>query len=84
MTPVQYARQLERERDERAALAAALERSRIARELHDVIAHSLSMIVIQAAAERRVIADPGSATGEVLRTIEEAGRQATPGRRLRL
>lgn len=71
-----YARQLERERDERAALAAALERSRIARELHDVIAHSLSMIVIQAAAERRVIVDPSSATGEVLRTIEEAGRQA--------
>jgi signal transduction histidine kinase len=78
-----YARELERERDERAALAAALERSRIARELHDVIAHSLSMIVVQAAAERRVMPNPESSTGQVLRTVEEAGRQAmTEMRRL--
>jgi len=72
----EYSRELEREREERAALAATLERSRIARELHDVIAHSLSMIVVQAAAERRVLTDPTSATAEVLRTIEDAGRQA--------
>lgn len=72
----EYARELEHQRDERAALAASLERSRIARELHDVIAHSLSMIVVQAAAERRVIANSGSSTVEVLRTIEDAGRQA--------
>jgi signal transduction histidine kinase len=71
-----YARELEHEREERSALAAALERSRIARELHDVIAHSLSMMVVQAAAERRVLKDPGSPTAEVLRTIEESGRQA--------
>jgi len=71
-----YASELEHEREERAALAATLERSRIARELHDVIAHSLSMIVVQAAAERRVLTDPTSATAEVLRTIEDAGRQA--------
>ena len=72
----EYASELEHEREERAALAATLERSRIARELHDVIAHSLSMIVVQAAAERRVLTDPTSATAEVLRTIEDAGRQA--------
>ncbi len=79
----EYASELEREREERAALAATLERSRIARELHDVIAHSLSMIVVQAAAERRVLTDPTSGTADVLRTIEEAGRQAmTEMRRL--
>lgn len=79
----QYARDLEHEREERVALAAALERSRIARELHDVIAHSLSMIVVQAAAERRTLVDPRSSTADVLRTIEDAGRQAmTEMRRL--
>jgi signal transduction histidine kinase len=79
----EYAQELEHEREERAMLAAALERSRIARELHDVIAHSLTMIVVQAAAERRVLAEPSSSTGEVLRTIEDAGRQAmTEMRRL--
>src|SRR4051812_39871858 len=39
---------LERERDQRAALAVAAERGRISRELHDVVAHGLSVMVIQA------------------------------------
>lgn len=44
------ARDLERERDQQAELATAAERARIARELHDAVAHGLSVIVIQAQA----------------------------------
>ena len=57
------------------------ERARIARELHDAVAHSVSMMVIQAGAERRVVAD--GSTREVLQTIEKIGRDAlTEMRRL--
>ena len=45
----------ERERDVAAREAVVEERARIARELHDVIAHHVSMIVVQAGAERRVL-----------------------------
>jgi len=68
--------QLERERDERARLAVALERARIARELHDVIAHSVSVMVVQAAAERKALGHERQQTREVLEMIERAGRQA--------
>jgi signal transduction histidine kinase len=71
----------ERERDLAAREAVVEERARIARELHDAIAHSVSMMVIQAGAERRVV-EPGS-TREVLETIERIGRDAlTEMRRL--
>jgi signal transduction histidine kinase len=71
----------ERERDVRAREAVVEERARIARELHDAIAHNVSMMVLQAGAERRVI-DDGS-TKEVLATIEQIGRDAlTEMRRL--
>lgn len=70
------ARQLEQERDERARLAVALERGRIARELHDVIAHSVSVMVVQATAERKVLGQELHQTREVLEMIERTGRQA--------
>ena len=70
------AERLEREQDTLAARAVATERSRIARELHDVIAHSLSVIVVQAAAERRVLGPGRDSTAETLGSIEQAGRQA--------
>ncbi len=70
------ARQLEQEREERARLAVALERTRIARELHDVIAHSVSVMVIQAAAERKVLSQEQHKTRDVLEMIERTGRQA--------
>jgi signal transduction histidine kinase len=71
----------ERERDVAAREAVVEERARIARELHDAIAHSVSMMVVQAGAERRV-AEPGQ-TREVLETIERIGRDAlTEMRRL--
>ncbi|MGN6377409.1 MAG: sensor histidine kinase [Gaiellales bacterium] len=72
----------ERERDVARREAVVEERARIARELHDVIAHHVSMIVLQAGAERRVLEQSGSHS-EVLDTIERSGRSAlTETRRL--
>jgi len=63
-----------REEDERRAIA--IERSRIARELHDVLAHNLSVMVVQAAAARRVLdKDPARAI-DVAALIERTGREA--------
>jgi signal transduction histidine kinase len=67
---------LERDQEARAARAVETERARIARELHDVIAHSLSIIVVQAAAERRVLPEGQQSTAEALESIEQSGRQA--------
>jgi signal transduction histidine kinase len=71
----------ERERDVAAREAVVEERARIARELHDVIAHNVSMMVVQAGAERRLL--DGGSTQEVLESIEQIGRSAlTEMRRL--
>ncbi len=73
----------ERERDVAAREAVVEERARIARELHDAIAHNVSMMVVQAGAERRVLGTASPATKEVLETIEQIGRGAlTEMRRL--
>ena len=73
----------ERERDLVAREAVVEERARIARELHDAIAHNVSMMVVQAGAERRVLNGNGTGTREVLETIEQIGRGAlTEMRRL--
>jgi signal transduction histidine kinase len=65
-----------REQAARARSAAAEERTRIARELHDVIAHSLSVMVIQTVAAREVAtADPSSAR-TALAAVQAAGREA--------
>ena len=70
------ARLLESERDQQAAIAAAAERARIAREMHDVVAHSLSVVVAQADGGRYAArADPAAATA-ALETIAGTGRQA--------
>jgi signal transduction histidine kinase len=66
----------ERERDLAAREAVVEERARIARELHDVIAHHVSMIVLQAGAERRVLHGANTSTREVLETVERTGRSA--------
>jgi signal transduction histidine kinase len=64
------------ERERRAQLAAAEERARIARELHDVVAHSLSVVIAQADGGRYAAgADPAAAT-EALRTIGASAREA--------
>ena len=73
----------ERERDVAAREAVVEERARIARELHDAIAHNVSMMVVQAGAERQVLDPASGSTREVLETIEKIGRGAlTEMRRL--
>lgn len=68
--------QLNREAAQHARLAAADERARIAREMHDVVAHGLSVIVVQADGARYAAAqDPRAATG-ALETIAATGREA--------
>ncbi|MES9540076.1 MULTISPECIES: sensor histidine kinase [unclassified Actinomadura] len=70
------AARLERARGTDARAARVEERSRIARELHDVVAHHVSVMTVQAGAARRIIdRDPGSAR-EAMSTIEEVGRTA--------
>jgi signal transduction histidine kinase len=63
-----------RDEDERRAIA--LERSRIARELHDVLAHNLSVMVVQASAARRVLDKNPVRAVEVASLIERTGREA--------
>jgi signal transduction histidine kinase len=70
------AARLEREREELAHAAVAAERARIADDLHDVIAHSVSVMTVQAGAARLLLeADPERAR-EPLLSVEETGRQA--------
>jgi signal transduction histidine kinase len=70
------AKRLEREREVEAQRAVAEEQARIARELHDVVAHALSVIVVQAAAADDVFdVDPRRAR-EPIRAIELASRAA--------
>lgn len=77
------AERLERERDALAAVAASAERARIARELHDVVAHSLSVMVAQAdGATYALDTDPARA-GRAMATVADTGRNAlTEMRRL--
>jgi signal transduction histidine kinase len=67
---------LERESEERARAAVAEERLRMARELHDVVGHSLGLIVVQAGAERATLRGAQDSTRDTLVTIEQAGREA--------
>lgn len=69
-------RQLEAERRRVAAQAVAIERLRLARELHDAVAHHVSMMGVQAAVARTLLdADPARAR-ETLEQVEESAREA--------
>lgn len=70
------AERLERERAAEAARAVAEEQARFARELHDVIAHNLSVMVVQAAAAGDVFDARPDRAREALRNIEQTGRGA--------
>jgi signal transduction histidine kinase len=68
--------QLAQEREQQARLAVAQERVRIARELHDVLAHHVSVMGIQAAAARRIVDHRREDALAALTAIETASRQA--------
>jgi len=65
-----------REREERALTAVAEERNRIARELHDVIGHSVSVMTVQASAVRRLMRADQGRERAALETVEATGREA--------
>jgi signal transduction histidine kinase len=67
---------LEHDQEARARIAVAEERVRIARELHDVVAHAISVMVLQARGGRRMITDDPADTKQALDAIEHAGEQA--------
>lgn len=64
------------EREQRVRVAAADERARIARELHDIVAHSLSVVIVQADGAAAAVATRPELAPDVLRTISETGREA--------
>lgn len=64
------------EEDRSAQLAVAEERVRIARELHDIVAHSVSLMTIQIAAARRVFASKPDAARHALEQAERTGRES--------
>jgi signal transduction histidine kinase len=77
------AMQAERERETAARLAVAEERARIARELHDIVAHALSVMVLQVGAVRHKLPDTLGEDREALEDVERTGRTAlTEMRRL--
>jgi signal transduction histidine kinase len=70
------ARQAEHDREMAARIAVAEERARIARELHDIVAHAVSVMVLQVGAVRHRLPDELATDVEALRGVEETGRSA--------
>ena len=69
-------RELEREREVTAAQAVALDRVRIARELHDVVAHHVSLMGVQAGAARAVMARDPEEARRILEAVEASARES--------
>ncbi len=80
----QRADRAEQERDAAAAAAATEERARIARELHDTIAHAVSVMVLQAGAVRHKLPHAHAEHKSALRDVEQTGRTALADMRLLL
>jgi signal transduction histidine kinase len=75
-TLVEKAQRLDLERDVRAESAAQEERTRIAGELHDVVAHALSAMVVQAGAARRLTERDPERAATAFHAVEDTGREA--------
>ena len=73
---IRVRRERERALEGEAERAVADERTRIARELHDVVSHAISLIVLQARGGRRLLAEDPDETRRALDVIEHAGEQA--------
>jgi len=67
---------LEREQEQRARAAVAEERQRIARDLHDIVAHAISVVVVQARGGRRMLDKEPAEARAAFDTIEQTGQQA--------
>ena len=67
---------LERERDQQGALSAAAERARIAREMHDIVAHHLTVMVALSDGAAATIREAPARAGETMRIVSSTGRQA--------
>jgi len=67
---------LEQERDQQAELAASRERTRIAREMHDIVAHSLSVIITLADGAVATVQRDPKVAGEAMEQVAATGRQA--------
>ena len=78
------ATQAERERELAARIAVAEERARIARELHDVVAHAVSVMVLRTGAVRHALPADRTDAREALRDVERVGRTALAEMRLLL
>ena len=72
----QLTTQLEKEREERARLAVVEERTRLARELHDVVAHAVTVMVLHSGAARQVVDTQPERAKSTLVSAEDSGRQA--------
>jgi signal transduction histidine kinase len=75
-TLVEKAQRLDRERVTRSESAAAEERTRIAGELHDVVAHALSAMVIQSGGARRLAERDPARAAQAFQAVEDTGREA--------
>ena len=73
---IDRAHQLVRERDQRAQLAVAEERSRIAREMHDIVAHSVSVMIALSEGAARAAETAPEAAADAMRRSAETGRTA--------
>ncbi|GAA4156470.1 histidine kinase [Gryllotalpicola daejeonensis] len=78
---IDRAHQLARERDQQALLAAVAERARIARDMHDVVSHSLTVMVTLAEGSAMTAETDASRAATVMRQVAETGREALTGMR---
>ncbi len=73
---IDRARQLARERDQQAEIATAAERSRVAREMHDIVSHSLTVMIALADGSAGLVTSAPERSAETMRLVAETGRGA--------